>query len=120
MELNEYQSRAMETCELVKSCDNIAYMSYGLMGEVGEFMEKIAKHIRKGTISMHNNEAKISEDFTLNDHDALISELGDIAWFVAGMARVLGCDLETVCRKNLSKTTDRMIHNVIIGDGDNR
>lgn len=30
------------------SCDNFSYMALNLMGEVGEFMGKVAKHIRKG------------------------------------------------------------------------
>ena len=34
MELNEYQKKAMSTC--LPSCDNISYMSLGLVSEVGE------------------------------------------------------------------------------------
>lgn len=36
----------METC--MPSCDNLSYMVLNLMGEVGEFTGKIAKHIRNG------------------------------------------------------------------------
>lgn len=43
--LNEYQRRAMTTC--MDSCDNFSYMMLNLVGEVGEFASKIAKHIRK-------------------------------------------------------------------------
>ena len=46
MQLNEYQQAAMTTC--MDSCENISYMLLNLVGEVGEFSSKVAKHIRKG------------------------------------------------------------------------
>ena len=48
MELNEYQEKAMKTC--MSTCDNLLYMLTNLMGEVGEFAGKIAKHVRKGDL----------------------------------------------------------------------
>ena len=44
--LNDYQERAMTTC--MPTCENASYMLLNLVGEVGEFASKIAKHIRKG------------------------------------------------------------------------
>jgi succinate dehydrogenase/fumarate reductase flavoprotein subunit len=44
--LNEYQQKAMTTC--LPTCDNLGYMLLNLVGEVGEFSSKVAKHIRKG------------------------------------------------------------------------
>ena len=43
--LNEYQEKAMTTC--LPTCNNIAYMSTNLCGEVGELLSKLAKAIRK-------------------------------------------------------------------------
>ena len=40
MTLNDYQANAMYTC--MASCNNFSYMSFGLAGEVGELMGKIA------------------------------------------------------------------------------
>ena len=45
MTLNEYQVKAMSTC--LPSCENFSYMFLNLVGEVGEFAGKMAKHIRK-------------------------------------------------------------------------
>ena len=41
MTLNEYQKLAMTTC--MESCKNDTYMLFGLMAEVGEVADKIAK-----------------------------------------------------------------------------
>ena len=41
MQLNEYQQQAMTTC--MDSCENDTYMLFGLMAEVGEIADKIAK-----------------------------------------------------------------------------
>ena len=50
MTLNEYQKKAMSTC--MPSCNNFSYMALNLVGEVGEFVGKVAKAIRKGHISI--------------------------------------------------------------------
>ena len=52
MELNEYQEKAMKTC--MPPCDNLLYMLTNLMGEVGEFAGKIAKHVRKGDLYVYH------------------------------------------------------------------
>ena len=54
MELNEYQKRAMTTC--TESSNNFAYMFLNLVGEVGEFAGKVAKHIRKHKLNLNDNE----------------------------------------------------------------
>ena len=41
MRANEYQTRAMST--RLPSCENATYMLFGLMAEVGEIADKIAK-----------------------------------------------------------------------------
>ena len=46
--LNEYQQKAMTTC--MPTCNNIAYMTMNLCGEVGELHSKLAKDIRKGKL----------------------------------------------------------------------
>ena len=118
MELNEYQHKAMSTC--MESCDNFAYMSYGLMGELGELMGKIAKHIRKGNMVLQDNGLKVTDEFTKADAEALLAELGDCQWFIAGIAHALGQDLEDVCQANLDKLASRKERGVIDGEGDNR
>lgn len=118
MFLNEYQERAMSTC--MESCNNFAYMSYGLMGEMGELMGKIAKHIRKGNMVLQDNNLKVTDEFTKEDAEALLAELGDCQWFIAGLAHALGQELEDVCQANLAKLASRKERGVIDGNGDSR
>lgn len=120
MELKEYQEKAYSTC--MKSSANYAYMSEGLDGEVGEYKGKVAKLIRKGKAKISNNflillAAKTERPEILNE---LKKELGDILWFVAGMATVMNWSLEDVAAQNLEKLADRQKRNVIDGNGDNR
>lgn len=118
MKLNEYQQKAMSTC--MESCNNFAYMSYGLMGEMGELMGKIAKHIRKGNMVLQDNDLKVTDKFTMEDAEALLAELGDCQWFIAGLAHVFGQDLEDICQANLDKLASRKERGVIDGNGDTR
>jgi NTP pyrophosphatase (non-canonical NTP hydrolase) len=50
----------------------------------------------------------------------LKKELGDILWFVAGIARNYYWNLEDIAQMNLNKLEDRKNRNVIQGSGDNR
>ena len=47
-------------------------------------------------------------------------ELGDIMWFAAGIAEVMGWTLEEVAQENIDKLASRQKRGVIDGDGDNR
>lgn len=120
--LNEYQKRAMSTC--MPSCDNFAYMSYGLIGEVGELMGKIAKHIRKENVSINKNELVLTENYlgapvlTEDEANAIIAEVGDCLWFIAGIAKALGWPLEEVASGNLDKLAARKAAGTIVGNGD--
>lgn len=116
MELNEYQEKAMGTC--MASCDNHAYMLTGLVGEVGELFGKIAKGIRKKKTEFDCN--LLVNGFTEEELHDIKSELGDCAWFIAGVAETFGWSLEEVCEDNLDKLASRKARGVIDGNGDNR
>ena len=47
-------------------------------------------------------------------------ELGDILWFAAGIAEVMGWILEEVAQENIDKLASRKERGVIDGNGDNR
>ena len=116
MELNEYQKRAMSTC--MDSCDNEAYMLLGLVGEVGELFSKLAKAIRKeNAVFLHNSLAARFSEQEIHD---LKSEVGDCAWFIAGICHTMGWTLEEVCEDNVAKLADRSKRGKIDGEGDNR
>ena len=116
MTLNEYQEQAMSTC--MDSCNNHAYMLMGFVGEVGELFGKIAKGIRKEKTEFYNN--MLTDGFNEEEVHDIKSELGDCAWFIAGIAKTLGWTLEEVCSENLAKLSDRKNRGVIDGNGDNR
>ena len=119
MTTKEYEQQAHRTIA-GHAAENITYLSFGLMAEAGEVADKIAKAVRRGEISINNDEIIIKrgsgEELTQNIAD----ELGDVLWFVAMMARRLGFSLEEVMRRNLDKLADRQARGVIIGDGDKR
>lgn len=119
MKLNDYQKRAMETC--LPSCDNFTYMAFGLIAEVGEIADKVAKMKRK-------KEAYLSDDHIVSTscdevvaremcHE-LIKEVGDVMWFCAGLAHYLGYSLEEVAQINLDKLSTRKQSNTIIDHND--
>ena len=119
MTLNEYQQQAMKTC--MPSCNNIAYMLTGLNAEVGEVNDKIAKAIRKEQIAITRNNLATWADRTPEDWETnLQKEVGDCLWFIAGLSKVLGFNLEEIAEMNIAKLASRQQRGVIIGNGDNR
>lgn len=125
MKLNEYQSRAMETC--MPSCENFSYMMLNLVGEIGEFAGKVAKMIRRGEAVIDTMDEHRHSDLYVNNNcewdvmkDELKKEAGDILWQLSGLCRVMGWDLEGVAQGNLDKLASRKERGVIDGSGDNR
>lgn len=124
MELNEYQEKAMSTC--LDTSKNIAYMAFNLTAEVGEFVGKIAKHIRKGEMIIKQNALYIGDmipergEFIRAANEELMKEAGDVLWQIAGLCKVMGWSLEEVAQHNLDKLASRKERGVIAGDGDNR
>lgn len=122
MELNEYQKRAMETC--MPSCENISYMLLNLVGEVGEFSSKIAKHIRKGNMTIGGKclpnglHTTLEGESWLNADIELMKEAGDILWQLSGLCSVMGWELNDVAKMNLNKLAARKEAGTIDGSGD--
>ena len=119
MTATEYQKQAHRTIA-GHAAENISYLSFGLVAEVGEVADKIAKAVRRGEISINNDEIIIKrgsgEELTQN----IVHELGDVLWFVTMLAQRIGYSLEDVMKLNLDKLADRQARGVIIGDGDKR
>ena len=123
MTLKDYQEKAMTTC--MPSSENFSYMFLNLVGEVGEFASKVAKHIRKGHYSvMDSNIANGSNIDDLTEPQVALDELkkeaGDILWQLSGLCTVMGWSLEEVAQMNLDKLASRNSRGVIDGNGDNR
>ncbi len=103
MNFKDYQEKAWSFA--LPSAQNHKYVYYGLIGEVGEFYGKEAKQVRDGTNY---------------DEAALKKELGDILWFVAGIATINGWDLNEIAEGNIKKLQARKEFGTIGGSGDNR
>lgn len=117
--LNEYQDRAMSTC--LPACDNIVYMLNGLTAEVGEINDKVAKWVRKGLARIDNNYLVFNtsdEDVVNGYKHELIKELGDCAWFLAGLAKVLDTPFNEVGQINIDKLAARKSEGTIISHTD--
>lgn len=119
MELNEYQSKAMSTC--MASCNNFSYMFLNLVGEVGEFASKVAKHIRKGKAMIGNNQliTDVGDNAVSDEEKELLkAEVGDCLWQLSGLCKVMGWTLEEVAQQNLDKLAARKKVGTIDGNGD--
>lgn len=91
------------------STDALVYTTLGLVGEAGEFADKVKKILRDG-------QGVITHD----QHVALAKELGDVLWYVSRTATELGLPLALVAEDNVTKLLDRKDRGVLGGSGDNR
>lgn len=110
MEMNEYQNLASKTAVFDEEVlPPIAAATLGLVGEAGEFAEKIKKMFR-------NDDGKISDE----KKEDLKRELGDVLWYLSQLSRLLDVSLEDVATTNIKKLKDRKEREVIKSEGDNR
>jgi len=93
MTINEYQALAMRTLNPALSKKDVLINGVmGLCGESGEAIDIVKKHLAQG------------HDL---DREALIKELGDVAWYLAETAYALDVQLEEVFQKNIDKLKAR-------------
>jgi len=88
--LSEYQKAAMRTHD--DSIDRMGIYALGLAGEAGEVADIVKKYLG------HGHEL---------DQKALVLELGDVLWYIAGLAQLLGVNLAVVGGKNIEKLNKR-------------
>lgn len=93
MTINEYQNLAMRTLNPALSKKDVLINGVmGLCGESGEAIDVVKKHLAQG------------HDL---DREALIKELGDVAWYLAETAYALDVPLEEVLQRNIDKLKAR-------------
>lgn len=80
------------------------YCALGLVGEAGEFSEKVKKWHRDGVLKR--------EDAAL--------ELGDVLYYLTRSANILGFTLKQIEEMNRTKLTSRQKRGKIHGSGDRR
>lgn len=95
---------------------DIQHLLTGLFEEAGE-VAGILKRVHRGDPGYPKIEdlPKTPEYQTKVAH-----ELGDILWYIATSAQVLGYKLSDIAAMNLTKLSDRKNRNVIMGSGDDR
>ena len=90
MTINEYQALAMRTAE--EKGRTWGNVGLGMAGEAGEVADIVKKHLYQGHPL---------------DHEKLLEEVGDVAWYLALAATVAGVTLESVLEANIAKLTGR-------------
>ena len=104
MKFDEYQKFTRETAVYPKQ-KAFEYLILGLCSEAGEVAGKLKKVIRGDKVM---------------DTEEIVSELGDVLWYVARIADELDVPLSRIARENNTKLLSRKERGVIKGDGDRR
>ena len=102
MTINEYQKLAMTTLNPdLNERDVLINGVMGLCGEAGEAIDLVKKHLAQG------------HDL---DKEHLAKELGDVAWYLAETATVIGYPLEEIFQMNLEKLRKRYPEGFCVAD----
>lgn len=93
MKVNDYQKAALRTASnMNEQYPRILNGVLGLVGESGECVDIVKKHL------FHGHEL---------DKEHIAKELGDVAWYLAVAANAIGYDLETILQMNVDKLMKR-------------
>lgn len=114
MTFDEYQVKAQSTN--LTPTDKVEMLSIsfmdkvlGLVGESGEVADKVKKLLRDK-----------QGEWDQTDREELVKELGDVLWYIATLAPLLGVSMEEVANRNVDKLARRQQQNTLTGSGDNR
>ena len=108
MKISEYEEKAQATA-IYPDSHKITYPALGMAGEAGEVANKGKKLIRDGKDEM-------PDDWK----EQLASEIGDVMWYCAALARDLDVSLTTIMAANLDKLKARQERGTLGGSGDKR
>jgi len=104
-----YEMKAGQTAIFPKY-KALEYLALGLTSEAGEVAGKVKKLIRDGADM---------EDYELKKI-AIASEVGDVLWYCAMLAKEVGVPLNDIMKENLKKLHGRKVRGTLHGSGDNR
>ena len=109
MDFSEYQEKSRKTAKYPVIGHAVIYPTLGLANEAGEVAGKIKKVFRdKGGV--------IGEV----EREALMSELGDVLWYLAQTCTELELSMDEVAEHNIEKLYSRLERGKIGGEGDAR
>ena len=97
-----YENLASETAIFPKE-KALEYLALGLTSEAGEVAGKVKKLIRDGK----------------GDKKAIASEIGDVLWYCAMLAKETEVPLNDIMKDNLKKLNSRKERGTLAGSGDN-
>ena len=98
-----YENLAGQTAIFPKE-KALEYLALGMTSDAGEVAGKVKKLIRDGE----------------GDKVAIASEIGDVLWYCAMMAKEVGVPLNTIMQENLKKLHGRKERGTLQGSGDTR
>ena len=98
-----YEAQAGETAIFPKE-KALEYLALGLTSEAGEVAGKVKKLIRDGK----------------GDKKAIASEIGDVLWYCAMLAKETDVPLNDIMKENLRKLHSRKERGTLSGSGDER
>ena len=113
MQFSDYQQKSRKTAKYPDAGNNFVYPTLGLVGEAGEFAEKIKKLLRDQNIE---TPSQVSAD----TKQEVLKELGDVLWYVSQLASEFDVELDAVAQGNIDKLYSRLERDQISGSGDNR
>ena len=106
---DKYQNLAGQTAIFPKE-KALEYLALGMTSEAGEVAGKVKKLIRDG---------EDKEGFEMKKL-AIASEIGDVIWYCAMMAKEVGVPLNDIMKENLKKLHGRKERGTLSGSGDER
>ena len=106
---DKYENLAGQTAIFPKE-KALEYLALGMTSEAGEVAGKVKKLIRDG---------EDVEGFEMKKL-AIASEIGDVLWYCAMMAKEVGVPLNDIMKENLKKLHGRKERGTLQGSGDNR
>ena len=109
MGFKRYQQLQQKYLVYPQPHNNLAYPIFGVVGELGEFVQKLKKNQRDG-------DGLITPKLI----GELEEELGDIVWYLQAICGELNTSLEECAVRNLKKIFGRKERGTIHGDGDDR
>jgi NTP pyrophosphatase (non-canonical NTP hydrolase) len=104
-----YENLAGQTAIFPKE-KALEYLALGMTSEAGEVAGKVKKLIRDG---------EDVEGFEIKKL-AIASEIGDVLWYCAMMAKEVGVPLNDIMKENLKKLHGRKERGTLQGSGDER
>jgi len=106
---DKYENLAGQTAIFPKE-KALEYLALGMTSEAGEVAGKVKKLIRDG---------EDKEGFEMKKL-AIASEIGDVIWYCAMMAKEVGVPLNDIMKENLKKLHGRKERGTLSGSGDER